>query len=443
MAKTLRIAFIVALAVALLLGVATGATPQANAANGDDTFAGVKNVILFISDGAGPEHFELGRELNGGWLYRDFIAWGGEGTLDTTSLDGVTDSAAAATALATGYETHNGWLSMVGPDAEDATSVKTVLERAMSTGKWAGLITDVGINDATPAAFAAHVTDRYSADIPVQMRDHHIQMLFGSQGWPKARPLLNLSGVTYIKSSKDLAPYFSEVKPWVVPMYGLIGGAAMTFDLDREEEGVEGVQPTLPEMTDAALQDLSQPSNGNGFFLMVEGGAIDWGGHARDPAWVGTDVIEFDQAVEVAHDWAKARSDTLIVVTSDHETGGLAVDGTTDYTAIARQKATTDYTWSLIKRGKITIEEALKSYMGVVNPTQKEIGLVTKWHEMGISDVLAARDNVTWGWSGKDDGEHTATPVPVLAWGPGASVFNVTQIDNEYVGTELMQAVSN
>jgi alkaline phosphatase len=62
---------------------------------------------------------------------------------------------------------------------------------------------------------------------------------------------------------------------------------------------------------------------------------------------------------------------------------------------------------------------------------------------MGISDVLAARDNVTWGWSGKDDGEHTATPVPVRAWGPGASVFNnTTPVANEFVGEELMQAVS-
>ena len=176
---------------------------------------------------------------------------------------------------------------------------------------------------------------------------------------------------------------------------------------------------------------------------MVEGGAIDWGGHSRDPGSVGTEVIEFDQAVEVAYDWAKARDDTLIVVTSDHETGGLAVDGMTNYTAIARQKATTEYTWGLLEAGKIAITQALITYMGVPKPTKAEINLVTKYGQMGLSDVLTARANVTWGWSGKDDGEHTATPVPILAWGPGADRFDVTQIDNEYVGTELKKAVSN
>jgi len=440
-----RMALIVALAAALLVVVATaapGAEPKASAANGDNPYEGVKNVILFISDGAGEEHFQLGSGPDGKGLFLDDGGvWEGEGTLDTTSLDGVTNSAAAGTALATGYETHNGWLSMV-PTDEGPVEKKTVLERAMENGKWAGLVTDVGINDATPAAFAAHVTDRYSVDIPKQMRDHDIQMLFGSQGSPKARPLLNLPGVTYIKSSKDLAPYFSGAKEWVAPMYGLIGGAAMTFDLDREEEGVVGVEPALPEMTEAALQDLSR--NEAGFFLMVEGGAIDWGGHARDPGWVLTDVIEFDQAVELAYDWAQARTDTLIVVTSDHETGGLAVDPlTANYTAIARQKATTEYTWGLIKKGKIGIEQALKTYMGVPNPTAAEIKRVENYGQMGISDVLSARDNVTWGWSGKDDGDHTATPVPIRAWGPGADRFNVTEIDNEYVGLELMQAVSN
>ena len=438
-----------ALAAALLVGVATaapGAAPQASAANGDNPYAGVKNVILFISDGAGSEHFELGRGLNGGSLYRDSIPWEGIGTLDTTSLDGVTDSAAAATALATGYATHNGVLSMV-PTGSGYTRVETVLERAMlpAAGKWAGLITDVAINDATPAAFAVHVTDRYSVEIAEQMRDQRIQVLFGAKnaGPVTARPLLNLPGVTYIKSSQDLAPYFSGAKTWTVPMYGLMGGAALTYDLDREEVGVDGVQPTLPEMTEAALRNLSRDADG--FFLMVEGGAIDWVAHNRDPGSVGTEVIEFDQAVKVAYDWAQARGvgDTLIVVTSDHETGGLAVDGTTNYTAIARQKASTDYTWNLIKNGKITITQALITYMGVPEPTRAEINRVKKNGETGMSDVVSARDSVTWAWSGKDDGDHTMTPVPVRAWGPGAERFNVTEIDNEYVGRQLMQAVSN
>ena len=116
-------------------------------------------MILFVSDGAGPEHFELGKGANGGSLSIDSIPWKAQGTLDTASLDGVTDSAAAATALATGVETHNGWLSMV-PSGSGATPVPTALEAAMADGKWAGLVTDVYVTDATPAAFGSHVTDR-------------------------------------------------------------------------------------------------------------------------------------------------------------------------------------------------------------------------------------------------------------------------------------------
>jgi alkaline phosphatase len=322
--------------------------------------------------------------------------------------------------------------------------VETVLERAMENGKWAGLVTDVAINDATPAAFAAHVTDRYSVEVAGQMWDQGIQILFGAKnaGPVTAGALLNRPGVTYIKSSQDLEPYFSGDTTWVAPMYGLIGGAAMTFDLDREEAGVVGVEPTLPEMTEAALRNLSRDPDG--FFLMVEGGAIDWVAHDRDPGSVGTEVIEFDQAVEMAYDWAQARTDTLIVVTSDHETGGLAVDGTTNYTAIARQKATTAYTWGLLKAGKITITQALITYMGVPKPTKAEINLVKNYGQMGLSDVLTARANVTWGWSGKDDGDHTATPVPIRAWGRGATEFDGwDKKPNKYVGIELMQAVSN
>ena len=448
--KTTRIALIIimALAAALLVGVATaalGGAPQASAVSGDNPFAGVKNVILFVADGTGAEHFELGRGLNGGPLYLDEIQWGGIGTLDTSSLDGVTNSAAAATALATGHKTHNGVLSMVPNTDGGYDPVPTVLELAMDpAGKWAGLISDVAINDATPAAFAVHVTDRYSVEIAEEMRDQGIQILFGAKnaGPVTARALLNLPGVTYIKSSQDLAPYFSGDKTWTAPMYGLMGGAALTYDLDREEVGVVGVQPTLPEMTKAALQNLSRDADG--FFLMVEGGAIDWVAHDRDPGSVGTEVIEFDQAVKVAYDWAEKRTDTLIVVTSDHETGGLAVDGKTNYTAIARQKASTEYTWNLITNGKITITQALESYMGVVNPTQKEIDLVTKNGETGMSDVVSARANVTWGWSGKDDGGHTLTPVPIRAWGPGATEFDGwNKAPNEWVGLELMQAASN
>jgi alkaline phosphatase len=428
------------LASLLLLIVISAAAAIAAAAPGPSApqaFPGVKNVILFISDGTGPEQLELGRGYNGGWLNLDSIPWAAQGTLDTRSLDGITDSAAAATALATGYETHNGWLSMV-PAGAGATSVPTVLETAMARSKWAGLVTDVYVTDATPAAFGAHVTDRgLYEEIATQLASRRPQMLMGGNGYRGTAPLKNLSGVTYVTRLRELQAYLSGAKPWVAPLYGFWAGGPMTYDLDRSVEGVTAVEPTLSQLTQAALADLSRQTAG--FFLMVEGGAIDWAAHSRDPGSVGAEVQGYDAAVKAAWDWAKGRSDTLLVVTSDHETGGLQVDGKTDYAAIHKQSATTEFMWGLIAARKSTIRQTLAKYAGFT-PTAAEEALVAANGEMGISDVLAARDKVAWGWSGKDDGDHTLTPVQIRAWGPGSGVFAVTGAPNELVGQQLLLA---
>jgi alkaline phosphatase len=321
-------------------------------------------------------------------------------------------------------------------------AVQTVLERAASKGKSSGEITDVEIDDATPAAWASHVTDRgLGFDISTQMAQHGIETLFGGGDGGDEAPLLGLPGVTYVKTQSDLQPYFAGLTPWPSSMYGIIGRGALVYDLDREEEGVVGKQPTLPQFTDAALRMLQRDSDG--FFLMVEGGAIDWGGHARDPGWIGAEVREFDQAVKVGYDWAKGRTDTLLVVVSDHETGGLDVTSKTDYEAIGKQTATTEWMWGLIRAKKMTIEQTLATCAGITDLSTAERNTIDSFGEMGISDVLAARDKVTWGWAGTDEGDHTARPVPVRAWGPGATVFNVNQVDNEFVGQQLLKALGN
>lgn len=430
------LATLVLLVVCLAAGVVAAAAPAPP--GGGSPYASVENVILFVSDGAGPEHFELGRGANGGSLAIDSIQWEARGTLDTSSLDGITDSAAAGTALATGRETHNGWLSMV-PSGADATPVPTALEAAMDAGKWGGLVTDVYVTDATPAAFGSHVTDRgLYEEIATQLAGLRPQMLMGGNGYGGTAPLKGLDGVTYVNKLKTLQPYLSGTKPWVVPMYGFWAGGPMTYDLDRVVEGVTAVEPTLTQLTQTALADLSR--NEDGFFLMVEGGAIDWAAHSRDPGGVSAEVREYDRAVRAAYDWAKNRDDTLLIITSDHETGGLQVGASTDYAAIRKQTATTEYMWGLIAAGKMTIRQTLVKYAGIA-PTTAEQALVARNGEMGISDVLAARDKVTWGWSGTDDGDHTATPVDILAWGAGAGEFaGLTNEPNEYVGEQLLEA---
>jgi alkaline phosphatase len=427
-------------ALALVLGVALSAG-AGNAGAVDpppSAFAGVDNVILFIGDGMGPNHVQVGRQLNGGALSIDSIPWGGLGTLDTTSLDGVTDSAAAGTALATGQETWNNWVSM-GPDANGTViDFATALERAELTGKATGLITDLELSDATPAVFAAHVPDRdLGEDITRQMAAQGIEALF-SGGWSESY----LLGTPNVTSLSQLNPYLAGTKPWPAKMYGIFGKTSLAYNIDREEEGVLRTQPTLPQLTQAAVGVLSQDPDG--FFVMIEDGSNDWGGHSRDSAWVGAEIRELDQAVKYAYDWAKARpdQDTLIIVEADHETGGLLVGPTTKYSLIAKQAASTEWMWGLIKAGKMTVEKTLATYAGI-KVTAAEKALILKNGEMGISDVLATRYGVKWGWSGTDEGDHTTTKVPVMAWGPGSASFAIPGWDNETSGLLLLDAVSH
>ena len=196
-----------------------------------------------------------------------------------------------------------------------------------------------------------------------------------------------------------------------------------------------GRQPTLPQMTAGALDVLS--ADADGLFLMVEGGAIDWGGHARDPGMTATEMVVFDKAIKVGYDWAKTRTDTLVLVTANHETGGLNVTSKTNVAAIRGQRASTEFMNGLIRSGS-SITSVLSTYAGISNLTTAERNLIAANGEMGISDVLAARWKVGWGWSGTDEGEHTDTPVPIYAFGPRSADFAGTAYPNERVGQKLL-----
>jgi alkaline phosphatase len=390
-----------------------------------------KNVIVFIVDGMGPEQLALGRAMKGSPLFVDGIPWQTRGTLDTDSLEGVTDSAAGATALASGVETNNGWLGTV-PTADGFRSVPTVLELAEDRGKATGLVSDSYITDATPAAFAAHVTSRSDAEaIARQMAGQGIEFLFGGglrQGG--VGPLLNQPGVTYADDAQEMQSYTGAG-----PIYGFFDSWNMVYNLDREEEGVVGIDPTLPEMTSSALNVLSK--DGDGFFLMVEGGLVDWGGHARDAATMGSEMVETDEAVKAAYDWAKGRSDTLIVFTADHETGDFDMSSRSNIAAINRQSATTEFMHGLIKSGA-PIRSTVRTYTGV-DPTSAEVATIQRCGEGGISDVLAARWKVSWNGTCTQEGDHTSTFVPVWAWGPGHGDFAGAGSENELVGLKLLR----
>ena len=430
--------------VALLAGLLGAAAPAADAGKpAPPPPSPIKNVILLIGDGMGPEHTELG-SLMYGPLAIETTKWQAAGWLDTTSLSGITWSCAAATALATGYETYNNWVGMSpGPDGSPVSRLNA-LEAAEAKGKATGIVTDVYIQDATPAAFSAHVPDRSLKDsIAEQQVSKGIEVLFGAHMFRLAT-YQGVPGVTYSSSLTDLQPYLDGKKAYPTSLWGFYGANSMVYDIDREEEQVVGKEPSLPQLTQAALGVLEKDQDG--FFLMVEGGAIDWVAHYRDAAATALEVKGFNDTIKIALTYAQTHPGTLLVVTTDHETGGLAVNKSTlNTTALGKQSASTEWMWGLISAdptNRTLIRDTLAKYAGIRTLTTAEVDDIVTNGEMGISNVLAARANVQWGWSGHDEGDHTATPVPVRAWGPGSAAFAAgTQsmpVDNEIVGRNLL-----
>jgi alkaline phosphatase len=146
--------------------------------------------------------------------------------------------------------------------------------------------------------------------------------------------------------------------------------------------------------------------------------------------------------VAVAYNFASADGDTVVVVTADHETGGLQVGGNPNVAFIAGITASTDFMYGRVLRGEMSAEEVLETYAGVDwdDLTAAEKQGIEDYGEMGISDVLTARANVAWGWSGRDEGSHTATKVPVFAFGPGSGPLE-GDIDNTDIGNLLFDVV--
>ena len=401
-----------------------------------------KSVILIIGDGMGPAHLQLSRLMLGTALKVDGFQV--NGSVDTLSLDGVTDSAAAATALATGEATHNGWLSVT----PTLPAPETVLERAESKDKATGLITDNTESSATPAAFAVHVPDRdLDLEITQQIAAKDIEVLF-SGNWGESYLIDDAHpDVTYVDNLSELQPYLNGQTPYPSHMYGFFGSTDLAYNLDREEEGVVGIQPTLPELTRAAFGVLGQDPDG--FFLMVESGVNDWGGHSRDAAWVSAEMAELNDVVAVALEYQRTHPNVLIVVTGDHETGGLVLGSKVNLTAIKACTATVEWMWGMIKTAPTAalVRQTLATYAGIPitgkgSLSTTEVNMILANMEMGIADVLSAREKVYWGWSGSDEGDHTATPVKVFANGPWASKFAGTNT-NEYIGSQLISAISN
>ena len=281
------------------------------------TASAAPRVILMIGDGMGVGQVGLGLDHEPGLNMAQFPV---AGLQQTASADNrVTDSAAAATCLATGVRTNNG---IIGLSATGDT-LRTVLEKAAARGLGTGLVCTCRVTHATPAGFATHVDHRDKEHfIADQLATAPLDVLFG-YGYGKflplgapgssrpdstdLRPLLEKRFVT-----RAFGPAEYEATTWRTPALALLDS---THGPDAPGRSI-----SLERMTRDALALLSEK---DGFFLMVEGSRIDWEGHDNDAAGVLAELLDFDKAVGAALDFARRDGNTLVVVTADHETGGL------------------------------------------------------------------------------------------------------------------------
>ncbi len=330
-----------------------------------------KNVILCIGDGMGFEQVKAA----------SIYATGKEGTLCFESFPyktsmtthsanaAVTDSAASGTAIATGHKVNNKVLSMQIPG--DGRELQTSLEYFQQKGKATGLVTTTPVTHATPAAFGAHEKSRYNyenvaTDYLTQTRPN---VLFGAGGHGITPQAAKDAGYVVVSNLNELQSLNTEEVTFVSGQFGK--------NIPYEMQWA-GDLPHLSQMTESALAILD--NDPDGFFLMIEGGTIDWAGHDNELANNIGETIEFARTVQIVFDWAEERDDTLLVVTADHETGGLKV---------------------IKNNGKGKLPDV--------------------------------------SWSSKN---HTAAQVPVYAWGTGAGLFT-GPMDNTDIHKKIVKAAGN
>ena len=298
--------------------------------------ASPKFIFIFVADGAGTTHLEITRLYSQhahreGLIISDRILGGGFlGLMTTHSADSlITDSAAAATALASGCKAKNGAVGICA----DGRTAKTVFEIGKERGMRLGLVTNAEIYDATPAAFASHAESRnlFSSIIDQYLKLEPDLLMGGGREYflPQRQPesrrkdpkdmvsLFRKRGFNYVTNREELMAARGP------KLLGLFSLGPMSFETDRNPK----IEPSLYDMTQAALRVL-QGNLARGFIILVENENIDNAGHRSNLAALVRDFKELDRAVGLAYEFYRRHpQETLILVTSDHETGGLTLAG--------------------------------------------------------------------------------------------------------------------
>lgn len=386
----------------------------------------------------------------------------------------VTCSAAAGTALATGTKTKNG---TIGMDSLHQVPLYSVAVKAKEAGKKVGITTSVSIDHATPAAFYAHQPNRsmsyeIGTDLPKTGFDFYAGSGFVKPDNTQDSTAVNLftlfdqTGYTVLRGPEEYQSKADKASKVIFIQEAGKDKSSLPYAIDRESDDL-----TLAQITENAIDFLSR-DNQDGFFLMVEGGKIDWACHSNDAATVFQEVIDMDKAVQKALDFYNLHpEETLIVITADHETGGIAL-GTGKYAlnlqALQYQKVSKDkltekirqlreeknnhVSWEEVKNlltenlgfwkevelneeQTDKLQEIFKNTFGT-RKVQTEKNLYSE-NEQLASEAIRILDAIALvGWT---SGGHSAGVVPVFAKGAGAQLFT-GNLDNTDIPRKIAEA---
>ncbi|MDO3389413.1 alkaline phosphatase [Bacteroides sp. ET489] len=440
-----------------------------------------KYVFYFIGDGMGLNQVnttemylgeQQGRIGTEPLCFASFPVAGMATTFSASNS--ITDSAAGGTALATGVKTYNG---AIGVDA-DKERVMSVAERAKRAGKKVGVTTSVSVDHATPAAFYGHQPDRSMYyEIALQLPEAGFDFYAGSgflkpartfdkKDAPSIYPIIEQAGYTIARGIDEYQAKAGDADKMVLIQKDGTDASSLPYAIDRNEGDL-----TLAQITESAIDFLSR-DNKKGFFLMVEGGKIDWACHSNDPATMVKEVIDMDNAVRVAYEFYKKHpKETLIVITADHETGGLGL-GNSNYTlnlkSLDCQKQSVDLLSRALtdlrkaKGNKATWEDVKAlltermGFWGELTPTWEQEKMLRDEFESSFvrnkvvfeeslyskTEPLAAvakkvlSQMSKLGWT---TGSHSAEYVPVFAVGAGSKLF-MGKMDNTDIPKRIAKA---
>ncbi|TMA11147.1 MAG: hypothetical protein E6J89_08595 [Deltaproteobacteria bacterium] len=454
------------LPVLLIAGVALlGAAVQSERKAASVPPPSPKYIFIFLSDGAGITHMEITRMYsriihNEGLNVVDKIMKQGSiGLMTTHAANSLsTDSAAAATALASGCKAKIGAIG----SCEDGTIPKTVLEIAKENGMRIGLITNSTLYDASPAAFAGHVPDRtlYGPIVDQYLKLEPDLLMGGGRDefLPRSQPgsrrkddsdmigAFVKRGYVYVADKNELA------RARGAKVLGLFSLGEISFEIDRHGTN----EPSVSDMTRAAIRRLEE-GNRSGFVLFIEDEHVDSAAHLLDIASLIQEYREFDRAVGVGYEfYLRHPEETLILVTSDHEIGGLGFTQALEELSVVNRKriAATEQDFKKIQSIKISLKKAAE-ILGP-NPTAEAVDQLMRDHFNGfimapdlknmlLNKQVVARNLYTnpvvnclglmianniqayWGTTA-----HTNQPVFVAALGVGSERFRGYQDNTDF-----------